>query len=98
MKKGLKKAVSLVAPTYEVERDCRDRAESLAAGAGINRIITENLAAPIDLQDLRPCVTYEEETFFLKQEVRRLVLGLYGEPNTYSKGSLAAKLLDFATS
>jgi hypothetical protein len=98
LRKGLRRALSMVAPTREAERDCRDRAPRLAAAHGINRIIDENLAAPIDLEDPRPSITVEEESSFLRQEVHRLALGLFGDPSLHAKGSLAARLFDFAAS
>jgi hypothetical protein len=98
LSRGFSKLLRTVAPTFEQEKDCHARADSLSASPTINRIIAGELNAAIDLEDAAPTVTYAEETVFLKREVRRLVDGLYGAAQGGHENPLAGRLRDFANS
>jgi hypothetical protein len=97
-RKAFARLVDTVAPGYRMERECRKRAPRLAVGPRVNRLLEEQLAAPIDLEQASPAPSYAEETAFLKQEVRRLTVGLYGPSPDERMNPLAANLLRFADS
>jgi hypothetical protein len=98
MQKGFGRIFGLVAPAYEIERDCRKRAAKLSISGQVNRIMEEGLAASIDLDGQAEEVSYAQETVFLKREVRRLVMGLYGPSQGADPNSLVGRLLNFAKS
>jgi hypothetical protein len=91
-------SIRSIAPTHEQRRNSRLRAARLSAAGRIDRIVSEELNGAIDLRDFNAATSHEEETQFLKREVRRIVEGLYGMQGGFEKHSLPGKLLGFANS
>jgi hypothetical protein len=96
--KALGKILRTIAPTWEQERDCRERAKRLSVGGKINRMIIDHLNSAVDLDEAAPAVSLAEETGFLKSEVRRLADGLFGSEMNSRSNALANKLRAFASS
>jgi hypothetical protein len=97
-RRALNRLMRKLAPTRLQRSNCRQRAAHLASADRINRILSDELTAAFDLDDIQAPVTYAEETLSLKREVRRIVDALYGRRGNFAKDSLPGKLLDFATS
>ncbi len=89
-RKAFDKALRAIAPTWEQQRDCRDRAKSLTVRDKINAIIGDQLRAAVDVKDIMPPVSFIEETALLKSEVCRLVDGLFGAAENSRNNSLAS--------
>jgi hypothetical protein len=85
-------------PSHEQEADCRNRASRLLASERINRIVRDQMRSVLDLEELDTTVTQSQETGYLKQEVRRLVEGIFGAGGDSGQGTLADKLRKFADS
>ncbi len=97
-RKGARKLLNTILPTGGQRVDCHKRAPLLASAGRMNRILIDELDGAIDLDDVVPRVSYEEETVFVKREVRRIAQALYGAPRNYPANSLPAKLWGFANS
>jgi hypothetical protein len=54
------------------------------------------LSSAVAVDDLGDPVSYPEETSALKQEVRRVVAGLYGAGSLFAANTLAYRLRKFA--
>jgi hypothetical protein len=98
LQKGLRKILRTIAPSLEQRNDLKARAPRLAAAARIGRVFEQQLSTAVDLQDLGPKVSFEEETRALKVEVGRLVRGLYGIAGNFPPNTLAHRLRQFADS
>jgi hypothetical protein len=97
VKKVIQKSLRSIAPTYKQRKNVRDRAPRLLSAEGINRILRDELSGPIDLEEFGAATSCEEETQFLKREVRRIVECLYGSEEKFEGRSLPGKLLSFAS-
>lgn len=89
-----RRAVGMVAPHRLQELDCRRRAPSLRAKALINRVITN--ASDSVLDEIEPAaleaVTLDQETVFLKVEIRKVAQAMYGNGRNRPAGGLGEKL------
>ena len=89
-----RRAGNMVAPYHLQEKDCRRRAPVLRSRAMINQIITHASGSLLD--EIEPAsleaVMLEEETVFLKAEIRRVALAMYGEELNSRVGGLGEKL------
>jgi hypothetical protein len=98
MERVLGKLMRGIVPTHEQEADCRNRASHLLSSGRINKMFEDGLRSLLDLDELGTTVSRSQETDFLKQEVRRLVDGIYGATEDSPQGTLANKLRKFADS
>jgi hypothetical protein len=98
LQKGLRKILGTIAPSLEQRNDLKARAPRLAAAARISRVFEQQLSSAVDLQNLGPQVSFEEETRALKVEVGRVVRGLYGTAGGFPPNTLAYRLRQFADS
>jgi hypothetical protein len=98
LQKALRKILRTIAPSLEQRNDLKARATRLAAAARSSRVFEKQLSSAVDLQDLGPEVSFEEETRALKYEVGRVVRGLYGTGNSFQPNTLAHRLRQFADS
>jgi hypothetical protein len=98
LQKGLRKILRTIAPSLEQRNDLQARAPRLAAAARISRVFEQQLSSAVDLQNLGPKVSFEEETRALKHEVGRVVRGLYGTGDSFPPNTLAHRLRQFADS
>ena len=84
--------------SQEQESDCRKRAPRLTASRQINSILMNQLDSVLDLDQVDIPASLDEESASLKNEVRRLVTGLYGVADDSQQNCLANKLRRFASS
>lgn len=85
-----------VFPYYQQNIDCKNRSKQLSISSDIDLILRENLNSILDIESIKFPVSLQEETQALKQEIARLVNGIYGADIDYSSNSLLKKLLDFS--
>jgi hypothetical protein len=97
--RAINRALRRLSPQREQTRDCRNRVPSLPAASVIEAVIAGGLSSPLDLADTAapPEADYDAETRFLKEEVRRLVSGMYGRPASLQQNSVVSRLWRFAT-
>ena len=98
LQKTLRRVLRIAAPYRAQRKHARNRAVRLAAAGGIDKVVRDQLNGAVDLEGVRQVVTYDEETVFLKSQIRRIVDGLYGERDKLWVGTLPRKLRDYADS
>jgi len=90
----IRRIVREVAPYRQQLIDCKRRAKTLNAKNLINKIYTnasDSLFDEIDPDSLEK-ISIDQETAYLKQEIGRLLKGLYGGPQSVPSGGLGEKL------
>lgn len=93
-KRMMRRIGRAVSPYRQQKNDIRQRAAELKAKDMINKIVVHGSASLFDEIDLQQqeVVTQEQETIFLRAEIRRLVAVMYGDKVEISKGGLSEKL------
>lgn len=83
-----------IAPYRQQHADVRQRASELRAKDMINRVISNGSGSLLDEMDLQAqeSISLEQETAFLKAEVRRVVSAMYGDKAEVVEGGLSQKL------
>ncbi|MBB3212986.1 hypothetical protein FHW67_002274 [Herbaspirillum sp. Sphag1AN] len=90
----IRRIVREVAPYRQQLIDCKRRAKTLSAKNLINKIYTnasDSLFDEIDPDSLEK-ISIDRETAYLKQEIGRLLKGLYGDLQSIPSGGLGEKL------
>lgn len=87
-----------VLPSREQVADCRRRSSRLRESDRINRLLTGGMSTMLDLEAPEVPVTAAQETAALKEEVKRLLAGLYPAAAAAHPDCLASRLRKFAFS
>ena len=94
--RAMRRVARTMSPYYQQKSDLRRRARKSPEAGRIDRIVREGLDSVLDIEMAPSGVSLEEETAYLRREVRRLVQGMYGSLPDAQSGSVASRLWRFA--
>jgi hypothetical protein len=91
----LKKLYTIYDPYHQQKSDCKNRAERLDSQAIINQLIVNANVTILDNRDsdTENTVSLSEETMFLREELRRVAIALYGNNLDVVRGKLGQNII-----